>query len=419
MFPIAWAIVDVESTESWEWFITLLKDDLNLDNGFGYTLMTDQHKGLKNAIDNILPGAEHRCCARHIHANWKKNHPGNVLKNMFWQAAKANTIEARYKPILELLDDIRLKVMERLHVKRDLMMNNDCRICPQIIKKLNFSIKATKFCKSTWTGADECEVKDIDGGQWVVNMVQRTCSCRRWELRGYPCSHGCTALFSIDDKPEDKIHECYSRSVYMKTYENMLKPMKGPLYWPKTGLPDILPPKARRMPGRPKKNKRMEQGEPGAGVKLGEKGIRMKCIQCLMYGHNKSGCKTSKEEILVRQREAAEAKKAQAEAAKAQVAERKKKVTSQKKKPTNVGDEATNAAQQPKRKRGRPPKAENVEVLPPPPPLPPPGVGVWISKDGHTYFSTTRETIRVSSSQPAAQTSKSSTTRGKKSSIQP
>lgn len=164
-------------------------------------------------------------------------------------------------------------------------------------------------------------MKDIDGGQWVVNMVKKTCSCRRWELRGYPCSHGCSALFTMNEKPEEKINECYSRDVYMKAYEHMLKPMKGPLYWPKTGLPDILPPKARRMPGRPKKNRKREQGEPGAGIKLGKKGVRMTCSRCLMYGHNKVGCKASEEEVKERQREAAEAKKAQAEAARAQAAE--------------------------------------------------------------------------------------------------
>lgn len=59
---------------------------------------------------------------------------------------------------------------------------------------------------------------------------------------------------------------------------------------------------------------------------------------------------------------------------------------------------ATNEGQQPKRKRGRPPKAENVQVLPQPPPLPPHGVGVFkCDKDGQIYFSTTRETITVSS----------------------
>ena len=44
MFPIAWAIVDVECTDNWEWFIKLLKDDLDLESGAGYTLMTDQQK---------------------------------------------------------------------------------------------------------------------------------------------------------------------------------------------------------------------------------------------------------------------------------------------------------------------------------------------------------------------------------------
>lgn len=44
MYPIAWVVVDVESTETWEWFIGLLKDDLELGNGYGYTLMTDQQK---------------------------------------------------------------------------------------------------------------------------------------------------------------------------------------------------------------------------------------------------------------------------------------------------------------------------------------------------------------------------------------
>lgn len=76
----------------------------------------------------------------------------------------------------------------------------------------------------------------------------------------------------------------------------MLKPMTGSLYWPQTGFPDIFPPKARRIPRRAKKHRRREQGEPGAGVKLGKKGIRMRCSSCLMYGHNKSNFKTSNEE---------------------------------------------------------------------------------------------------------------------------
>ncbi|KAK1378729.1 hypothetical protein POM88_025473 [Heracleum sosnowskyi] len=41
------------------------------------------------------------------------------------------------------------------------------------------------------------------------------------------------------------------------------------------------------------------------------------------------------------------------------------------------GEASTEGVPQLKRKRGRPPKAKNVKVLPPPPPLPPVGVGVY------------------------------------------
>ena len=46
---------------------------------------------------------------------------------------------------------------------------------------------------------------------------------------------------------------------FMQAYQQLLRPMKGS----KTGLPHILPPKARRMRGRPKKHRRKEQGEVG------------------------------------------------------------------------------------------------------------------------------------------------------------
>ena len=45
MFPVAWALVEVECTSSWKWFIDLLKSDINsLGNGIGWTIMTDQQK---------------------------------------------------------------------------------------------------------------------------------------------------------------------------------------------------------------------------------------------------------------------------------------------------------------------------------------------------------------------------------------
>ncbi|XP_018468839.2 uncharacterized protein LOC108840512 [Raphanus sativus] len=44
LFPIAWAVVEVENTDSWLWFIQLLKLDLNLLDGTGFTLISDRQK---------------------------------------------------------------------------------------------------------------------------------------------------------------------------------------------------------------------------------------------------------------------------------------------------------------------------------------------------------------------------------------
>ena len=44
LYPIAWAVVCVESKQTWKWFLDLLIDDLELHRGNGLTLMSDQHK---------------------------------------------------------------------------------------------------------------------------------------------------------------------------------------------------------------------------------------------------------------------------------------------------------------------------------------------------------------------------------------
>jgi hypothetical protein len=45
MYPIAWAIVEVESYESWYWFIGFLQKDLQINNnGEGWVFIFDQQK---------------------------------------------------------------------------------------------------------------------------------------------------------------------------------------------------------------------------------------------------------------------------------------------------------------------------------------------------------------------------------------
>ena len=44
MYPISWTVIDTEIKLTWKWFITILKDDLNLGNGSQLTIISDMQK---------------------------------------------------------------------------------------------------------------------------------------------------------------------------------------------------------------------------------------------------------------------------------------------------------------------------------------------------------------------------------------
>jgi hypothetical protein len=44
IFPIAMAVVEVESMKTWTWFLQSLKQDLKIDNTYPWTIMTDKQK---------------------------------------------------------------------------------------------------------------------------------------------------------------------------------------------------------------------------------------------------------------------------------------------------------------------------------------------------------------------------------------
>ena len=41
MYPLAWAIVQVECKETWKWFLSVLREDLQIGSGEGFVIMTD------------------------------------------------------------------------------------------------------------------------------------------------------------------------------------------------------------------------------------------------------------------------------------------------------------------------------------------------------------------------------------------
>ncbi|XP_074356515.1 uncharacterized protein LOC141696245 [Apium graveolens] len=76
--------------------------DLNLGDGDGYTVISDQQKGLDNALKDVLPWVKHRLCTRHIYSNLRKRFPSLAVKRPFWNACCATHPVAHQRAMKDL-----------------------------------------------------------------------------------------------------------------------------------------------------------------------------------------------------------------------------------------------------------------------------------------------------------------------------
>ena len=151
-------------------------------------------QGLIEAVKDVMPHAEHRQCARHIYEGFRKQYSGVEFRGLFWGSSKASypglfnyimgkmktanpnayqylldkdpktwsrayfqigsnceaiengfsecfnsvLLQVRNKPLITMLEGIRVIVMERMNTMRKMMAkwDNDTDICPNIQKRL-------------------------------------------------------------------------------------------------------------------------------------------------------------------------------------------------------------------------------------------------------------------------------------------
>ncbi|KAH7855207.1 hypothetical protein Vadar_022329 [Vaccinium darrowii] len=345
-FPVAFAVVEAENKASWTWFISLLLEDVGSHRT--YTFTSDQQKGLDTTLKDLQPNGEHRFCCRHFYNNLRKKHLGVLIKEFFWKAAYASygkafercmndlmkadggahkwvegvpphlwsrhafsgnaktdtllnnlcegfnstILEAREKPIISMVESIRMYLMLRFQKNRGLIEKVEGVICPVIQKKLKKEIVESGKWTPYWSGQLKYEVKfSIGNTTHCVDLEKRECTCRRWDISGVPCGHAISAIHFNKQNVEDYTSDYYKVETYKRVYAPLIYPTNGSDLWKSTGLPPILPPPQRRPTGRPKKLRRREPDEPNKGVKLRRSGTTVVCKRCGRTGHNKRTCK--------------------------------------------------------------------------------------------------------------------------------
>ncbi|WVZ17312.1 hypothetical protein V8G54_010294 [Vigna mungo] len=274
MCPLAYVVVEVENKESWTWFLELLIDDVGGGAACSRcTFVSDQQKGLKLALQQLFPGVDQRFCAvtathpqawesimrqmkdvnedafKHLiyippRSRFSGRPACDTLVNNICEGFNSVILEAREKPIITMLEEIRSYLMKRWASNREKITKFDGPLCPKINKRLQKELDKTQYWIPNWSGLQVFEIRHTSNlvEKVVVDVQKRDCSCRKWTVSGIPCCHALTAMRFLNTTPEDYLPNWFRTSTYEETYIPIIFPLNGPELWERTQYPDILPP---------------------------------------------------------------------------------------------------------------------------------------------------------------------------------
>ncbi|XP_062088924.1 protein FAR1-RELATED SEQUENCE 5-like [Humulus lupulus] len=339
IFPIGFGIGDSENDSSWTWFFQRLRGALGSRDNL--VIVSDRHMSIENAISTVYPDAEHVLCTYHLLNNLKsalkfkghdvlfENCSRAYLKIDFefymrqmesikprireyllqvgyekwarsYSTRRRYTImtsniseslnsvwkEARDFPVVALLENLRQKVQNWFDTRRLEAASTFTRLSKWAEDQLVEQNRLGRTMNVYSVGHQIYQV--VDGNlEFVVEILKRSCTCRKWDLDEIPCSHACAAIRKANLCHYTYVSDFYMKDVFVSTYNGIIHPVGSQKFW---DIPDIvkdhvvLPPIVRRRAGRPKK-KRI----PSAG----EKRRQIKCGRCNENGHNRKRCRNA------------------------------------------------------------------------------------------------------------------------------
>ncbi|KAI0503818.1 hypothetical protein KFK09_014761 [Dendrobium nobile] len=343
LFNIAYAVVETESKQTWTWFLTNLGVTIGT-NLQPLAFILDMEKGLGDAIRDIYPEAEHRVCICHLWKNIKKKFhykDGQKLQGLVWTAANAYTsiefyeklaelsnvsptihsyllslpykwsrsqfmkginhsantnnfaesfnswiVEARSKPVVDLVDIIRGMLMEQRAMRKMNSLTWHRELVPQAEEYIRNITTRKEHLIIRQSSVWKAEVEGIHS-RHVVDVEKRECTCRVWDVTGFPCIHA-VAFIGMKEHPlwHSYIDEHYYVARYRVAYDGAIATLPEKAQWKVLDdLVQIGVPNSSRPRGRPRKRRLINFLEK-------EKKAH-KCGRCGSWGHHRSTCKNS------------------------------------------------------------------------------------------------------------------------------
>ncbi|KAF4347545.1 hypothetical protein G4B88_023426 [Cannabis sativa] len=140
-------------------------------------------------------------------------------------------------------------------------------------------LKSTSTFKVIAITTIQYQVKVQEKGDFTINILERTCSCRRFQLDEIPCSHAIAVFAKRGLRAYDYVADYYKIATMKATYERTVHPLPNEREWtiPESIERIVWPPKSRKPARRPRKKRLRSKGEPK---------VVLKFTRCGKVGHN-------------------------------------------------------------------------------------------------------------------------------------
>ncbi|KAL9413630.1 hypothetical protein AB3S75_039858 [Citrus x aurantiifolia] len=349
LFPLAFGVVDEENDDNWMWFLSELHNllEINTENMPRLTILSDRQKGIVDGVEANFPTAFHGFCMRHLSESFRKEFNNTILVNLLWEAAHALTViefeakileieeisqdaaywirripprlwatayfegtrfghltaniveslnswilEASGLPIIQMMECIRRQLMTWFNERRETSMQWTSILVPSAERRVAEALERARTYQVLRANEAEFEVISHEGTN-IVDIRNRCCLCRGWQLYGLPCAHAVAALLSCRQNVHRFTESCFTVATYRKTYSQTIHPIPDKSLWKELSEGDpnasksadivIHPPKSLRPPGRPRK-KRVRAEDRGRVKRV------VHCSRCNQTGHFRTTC---------------------------------------------------------------------------------------------------------------------------------
>ncbi|KAG9446180.1 hypothetical protein H6P81_012308 [Aristolochia fimbriata] len=195
-------------------------------------------------------------------------------------------------PMVQMMEHFRQQLTNWFSERRNTGMSWTSTLVPSAEKVVLEAISDSRCYQVLRANEVEFEIVSTERTN-IVDIRNRHCSCRRWQLFGLPCAHAAAALISCGQDAYLFAEPCFTVASYRETYSQTIQPIPDRSLWKELAAEGegggakvdmlIRPPKTRRPPGRPKKKVlRIENFKRPKRV--------VQCGRCRLLGHSQKKC---------------------------------------------------------------------------------------------------------------------------------